>query len=499
MATNICQRVGSFIQGLNTSQKMILAGATSVTCWWVGLPTVLIASAALGGFFVWDKDRLSSPEKPAPQKPPESIRVVPPLVVPLPDDEKEAADATLSRDSFPLAADTRLAPPVGRPPQIIWKDNCCFLSSALWSFFLNEPAVLRELPASIGKRLQKQIFSGSITGLSQNKSDALIRIQQKLQKQEMPKQDLRELCLDFQILEWGGFPKGMDARAANSLLSLLDLYFLIDYCQNSDSVDSRWINRMRGMVHRVNPRFKETGTECGDAQEVLLILADLIFEGSSLQRDLHTTRTYTGNGYTLPTLPGEDEILNAHTGIICNPKTRLEYNPETGERTTVDSNWGRFELALNPGDSVQQMLNKHLMPGEPYERDCYAEGVVDDTGKPKRMPFQVTERFQFNRPPELLVLTLKRYNGVDPMAEVNAERFITLDALNGEKGRYELVGVSRRFRDFAHYDAYIKRTDDTHYHCDDLRGKRDLCASVDLVQAARQGYVLIYTPIGLKL
>lgn len=376
-----------------------------------------------------------------------------------------------------------------RLPKIIWKNNSCFLSSAMWSFFLNEPIVLNTLSASIERRMAvEDLFPKIIprildSNLSDQKRAALLEVGHQL----TTRGNLPELCKQLKILVKGGYPDGVNDHAVNELISLLELQILIDECQAGQPVDGNRINSLRETLKRVNSNFLDMGNRTGDASEVINILADLIFEGSPIEQN-HTKILLCIGKNSLSPIPQWDEQVNPLTGIITDGKG-TEKTPSTGEIKSIETNWGRFELELTPNASVKHLLENRFFPPVPYERKHLADNY-------KLEPFEIHETNQLKRPPELLVLTMGRLE--KPDIKIDVEENLELDPhffKNGEAGRYELTGISKHLGSFAHYISLVKRPNGSILLCDDLRGKCDPCSHDDFMQAAQTGYVLIYRKI----
>lgn len=383
--------------------------------------------------------------------------------------------------------------PVKPLPRIIWKQNSCFLSSAMWSFFLNEPLVLKELSAAIQRRLSvKDLFPKTIDRLllgpiAPKKGTALLEAGFILGSGA---KNLPDLCKHLKVLADGGYPQGVNGRAVNELITLLELQSLIQECQTGQPVDGDRINTLREMVKRVDPTFRDVGNRTGDASEVIGILADLIFHGSSALYTQHKIRNCWAPNYKLCPYAQEGEERNPLTGIL-NDGRGVETNPETGEIKSRERGWGRFELPFTPKGVVSQILENHLAE-DTYE----ASYLADDYQK---RPFQVRESNLLTRPPELLVLTLRRYEDIGGVMDV--EETLELPSthfLNGEAGRYQLTGVSRRLESYAHYDAYVKRPDGAYTYCDDYNKRCDRCSREDFLKAAQTGYVLIYRKVAVN-
>ncbi len=425
MAAKICQKINSYFWSLNPKvvEGGIIAGCTGLSWYFAGIPSAIIT---LGGYLA-ARQFLPFSRQPAVELSARQVTASPAMF-------------SAGNRRFRLSDDMQLAPPLGELPITPWENNSCFLASSMKAFFLNEPAVLAELPVSIKKRLE-----GSASIL--DKLVPTLNLNNRVEP--LTKNDFKNLCENLQILEGQG---NLPADAA-PLLSLLELYFLIDICQRNNSVAGSQINTMRAMAYRVNKNFEGINDQPGDPSEVIGILADLIFEGSSLQRECITTRIFEGNG---------QEKRELHQFV---------------------ANWGRLELkpVLNniTNISVQESLQNFLTP--PVENGVkYGTSNYDTCQEINR----------FTSLPELLVLTMALYDTPTEGLKIIAEPTLELNSLS-ERGCYELYGVLKRVG--GHYQALVKRGKGSYYFCDDDFSKS--VSSNEFLELAETGYAFIYRKV----
>lgn len=368
--------------------------------------------------------------------------------------------------------DVHLRGAEGHPPAIRWSGNSCFVSSTMWAGILNEPTILNEIPLAILRRL-----SAFKSGLDQATRDSKLDekgLQSVLEigallgeNRRLVKGDLIRLCQTLKQLDDSKNP-----YRVKELLSLLELYCIVDECQTNGSVGGQRLNELRQSAHRINSTFQGIETRIGDADELFKILADLVFDGSRWNQELITTQFV------------HDETLRLHPEVG---------NSETGElrNQPKQSNWGRFELVLQEGASVRQALKNSFdeFP-ESVSVSCKAQGWDD------LMPFTLrkkTNRLQFA--PPFMALTIKRADDT-LITPIHAEPFFELEGrhfIDGNGGTYELYGVCRC--ENRHYVADIKR-DQRNYHCNDI-SEQSVSNSYQqaLQNSANRGYVLFYRKV----
>lgn len=326
-----------------------------------------------------------------------------------------------------------LRKPEGVSASITNRGNSCFCSSVLWSFFSNEPCVT-ELPKAIIRRISSDnLFSTPMQNLpmTDDQTQPIFEIAEVLKKREsFTKSDFDKLRGVLQTLEQVGFPTGCNEREMKELLTLLELYQLVDEFQNTSSMSGNRVNAMRKMAARVNNTFKDTGTQMGDAEELFRALADLIFSKSSYERTL------------------------------------FRYSPEV-KAHNPEPNWGDFSLPLEKGKSLSVMFKNHL--GES----------------------------QFSSPPPFLALTLIRSflnrDSFDPIIPDLEFKLPKTYLVEGADANYELVGISRRRQDSAHYDAYWKREDQWYYGNELLTDEPVYPVEASTIQKhASNGYLFFY-------
>lgn len=372
--------------------------------------------------------------------------------------EVDPKSLSSSSSSVQLSPDARLWAPGVKPPKLGHLSNSCFLASMMQAIFLNEPTILAEIPEAIARRLVlDELFSEEIKKETGPKQTFLLNICNLLNnKAQKTKKDLADLRLQLQGLEKDDFPKGVNEKKAKELLTLLELYDLIDYCQSHDPVEGTRIHALRQALHRISPirtdkmgevvcGFSKNGSEKGDVHEALITLADLIFEGSSLNR----------------------EMLKISYLQIPSGDQRVKPEP---------CNWGCFSLGLNPGRSMQDHLNLYLNEDNPG---------IDNVKTVKQ---------QFKKAPLLLVLNLKRFG--DGGAPILADEFLHLGKefiRDEEAALYELQGVVRH--QGAHYTAQVK-CGGTYYHCDDISSGNSKIDNERFLKEANMGYILVYRKLG---
>ncbi len=346
---------------------------------------------------------------------------------PLPEPKSLVVEEIEEKESVRLNL-LQLQEPKGSPPRIEWEGNSCFLSAVMWGFLLNEPTVLREIPLAIGR---------------------LMPGRDPITRDELTK------CV---------------GKAENKLRSLIELYFLIEDCQGQELIAGAQVNQLRGIIHRVNANFKEIGTQQGDAQEALLILGDLIFEGSHQEQNLCIEKKRR-----------LDEKVHGE----------LMENPEAKQK-----DWGRVEIPM--GKSIQDSLNRTLNSREFYRADSAAKIVVDDFVIETNAPSEIKDFRKWERPPELLVLTVKRYK--DLAQSMIAEPGITVGAGHFREReddvfayRYELQAAIKQtgMLNSGHYTTNVKR-EGQWYFCNDLGAKVE---PVDAPISADTAYIFVYRKI----
>jgi hypothetical protein len=385
-------------------------------------------------------------------------------------------------DPTRLDVSARLKVPAKSPTKIIWKDNSCFCSSALWSFFSSQRAVLGELPEAISRRLNaKELCSLQHLQPTPEQTEPLSNILEIVsQKTPITLANFNQLRKCLQRFEIVGFPVGVDVPNMKALLSLLELHGLIREYQKGKPMSGERVNSLREMVYRVDSSFKDRGSLIGDAHEVIQPLAHLIFKGSKFEQNLHTTRA---NEW-------EDSLF----------ETRR--------------NWGDLALPMpivaGQKKKLQSILEDYLAPLEPVKIRLGPEHTLHS----------LRETNQFDTAPELLALTLKRgdismeqdvdfkskgFGGLQAVSKMNMDEVDVSEDLelaarfckDGRKGRYKLTAISRHRGNFAHYDAISKGPRGGWSHCDDLQ--KDLSVSgfkaSDIPKYAQTGYMFFFSKV----
>ncbi len=455
---SICNRVGSYLPSLSFKnvERAIMAGIAVQSLCMGGIP-MLIAEA---GAYYFGRKYLMADELPAQF----------PLVAGLP---------------TRLDVSARLNVPAETPTKIIWSGNSCFCSSALWSFFASQPVALGELPEAISRRLNTaDLFPGGLHP-SDEQTAPLCAIVEIVNKREpITLGDFNRLRQSLQQFEVYGFPIGANERNLKALLSLLELHDLIREYQTGKPMKGERINSLREMVFRVDPNFRDTGTRIGDAHEVFQPLANLIFEGSRFEQNLHTTRV--GQGQHL---------------------------------TEVRPNWGDIALPMpmpivsGQKPTLQSIFEEYLAPSKPVKielGDAHTSYMLKETN-------------QFETAPQFLALTLKRgdvamvedtdykmgestdfkFKAVQAMNmdEVDVRSRLDLDGRfcrDGRKARYELVSVSRHMGSFAHYDAISRGPKGSWNYCNDLKKEGSVYRfeASDIPKYAETGYMFFFRRVG---
>lgn len=449
MVSGICQGVTSYLPKMT-----LVAGAAGLGFCAAGLPGVIAASGA-SLYYCYS-------------------RKTPPLQLPCSPKVMDADDHKEHFIARPIDNSARLFQPQGSPAKIIWKDNSCFCSSVTWAAFTNIPEIIGEIPEAIGRRWNENHLFPNIGGIegviTPINEKILMQMAPVLRKKDaLTLSDFVEMRKSLASLDTDELPPECQKRL-KALLSLLELHQLIREFQTSSYISGDRVNSLREMVYRVNPDFEGTGTVTGDSHEVFQTLADLVFEGSSFQQELTTTRV------------GKGLNLSAST-----------------------PNWGDFLLPMprEKGQmrSLQAIFERYLAPPKydlPY-------------GKPEKI-YHVQETTRFERPPLFLALTMNRGEpsieeedlsdsdddckglvaqmNMDP---IHVEEQLTLEpkfSKNGQKGDYQLVGMSRHLGNFAHYDAIMRRPDGTWYYGDDLQKHSSVYPfnKAELSNTAKTGY-----------
>ncbi len=462
MVSNVCNRVTSYFSNLNTPDRVISLGAAGLGLYLGGIASMIIAAGGYLAMRAWDdssKPKVVKQVQPQPE--PKSSHV---------------GKQELKEEGVGLGSSIRLRRSAETPPSITNHGNCCFLSAILWGIFLNEPVILDEIPKAIQRRLEKGLFVSPLDqivphDMSDEKRNALIKVGTLLSDGKPMKQlQFLTLCRDLQTLEKdGGFPVGMNVENANELLSLLELYSLINACQLSDDpIPGARINELRKAIKRVRSTFAETGTQTGDAHEAFMAFTDLIFEGSKRSRDLITKRVVFQRWWK---------------------KLQDEVGTQTGEVNPLpEKNWGHFEIAVSQGGSIQKALDTS------FKETIKAK--YRTTWSSEKKEFTVDQSIHFSEAPELLVLTVKRYE--DPNAIVDAEEFLTIpQCLDGRSGRYQLMSVVNRHgasaNSYGHYTAHVRAGGEAlWFYCNDV----GTVVEPTHETKAQTGYILVYRKIG---
>lgn len=349
-----------------------------------------------------------------------------------------------------------LGPPRSSPLQIQWEGNSCFISSALSSFVLNEPVVLRELPQAILRKIDATLalppdrdyafihrIRNAPRPLNRNHFETLLRGLQKLENSDPVKLD----------------------ENLQKLLSLLELYEFAVYSQENEKVEGKRVNLLRKAAGRFHPDF-ENG-DYGDSAEWIHTMGNLIFEDSPHSQVILNRKYYINTWTGRAVQPVSDTLQGDEWGFLSFPM-----------EASIDQGFGDF-LAPPPYPSGQRWVN-------------------------------VVEQNYFDHPPEFFVVNRK--NNLDlrtlhpiPLNPIPVSRFLAIRPavfINPPMGeeRYELTGFSRHLGRKSHYDSFVRARDGEYYHCDDMEQREHppkVVTEEEFLEGAQTASTLIYRKINL--
>lgn len=321
-----------------------------------------------------------------------------------------------------------LLQPVGKAAMIQNEDHSCFCSAVLWPFLGNIPEVLKEIPEAIVRRLRQEIL----------------------------------------------FPKGVNILfSAEQIEPIANILNLLrqnrPFCLQDFNALRKTLQKLEGAG------FPQAG---GAHWKELLSLLEL----HDLVREFQTT----------------DKISGTRANVLRRIVNRV--NPsfqDVGNR-------------MGDAQEVVQILGTLIFSGSPLMRTFSSFRDEGNWGErflpmPQKPNFSIDQLLcenlaggQYDQPPSLFVLALNRW---DPQtlqmdsAPVQANEEFRLSNKffkNGMSPRYELVGVSRKFSDSAHYDAIWKRPIEQAWYYGDDRNTVCSFNPAQLGRIAESGYLFFY-------
>ncbi len=286
-------------------------------------------------------------------------------------------------------------------PRVVtrYNEKSALAFPVLQAFFLNEPNVFAALPRSIASRLkEEQLISGNpeeiLPQLSLSKRDAFYGLVQLLRGNQPFTPALLTTVGGFlSTLGQDGFPKGVNEQKAKELIALLQLYIIVSGAQKSPGISGTSLDTLVELVQQVN-------AQATTSVKFLKALGDLVFEGTSFMRELHTIRAIRTEGKPWP------------------------------QHENIASNWGW--LTLSEGKDIYQALGRTMSPLEPKIGTYHSQ---TSNFPDLSLPFQ--ERLKFNSGPEFLVLENRSENVQIGGTGVR----LNLGGIDGYESEYELFGV----------------------------------------------------------
>ena len=394
---------------------------------------------------------------------------------------------------------------VEAPPQLGHGPNTCFFATIMWTLFLNEPVILKELNATIARLenlsvlLEQTLLAKAKKSRGESIADIDIasimkRIIPSFQSRGSAEADLAD-ALGFLEnprvkREFRGDNIASIPRLPERLSALKKIRNLVieanEAAKAGKQVPKQSMVALRTVLNQLMPGiYRANDQSTHDVTEIVHVMLNPFLDGSRLVQKQYTTRKYDiYEGYR----PRADSGVNGLTGI---------------GQAVVDANWGDLKVPLS-GGSIQQMLNGYFTEaggGQEIAR-YHLEGQPADTHHSEKVPFNLLEiKRQLDTAPPLLLLSLQRFNGLqknNAFADLGDGTLVlnAADVKDGKAAKYELVSSMNHFGTLqgGHYTASVKRGND-HFYCDDMGAVYPIDRAAYLKSAGEVGYTLVYRKI----